>query len=317
MWCNIIIGEGQVGKALSRVMPNAKIIKRNDLDLSNINTIKMALHSALDNLDIGVIVNTAAYTNVDKAESEKDIAMNVNCKSVGVIAQYAKERSVPFIHLSTDFVFDGNKRIGEEYYEDDPKNPINYYGLTKSLGEDIVSEKCDISLILRLQFVYSAFTKNNFVYKIAEQLMLNDKISVVNDQFGSPTNSFDIANAIIKICKNLPNWFDKFYNTDYHGMDFTKKKFPYGIYHLTSDDTESRNDVAMHIMSYLESNDVPLKAKSILSVKTSDFPSPAQRPLNLTLNSGKLKQELNVFLPDWRNSLDNAIKIIINRYNDK
>lgn len=217
------------------------------------------------------VVNCAAYTNVEKAEDERELAFRVNGEAVGLTGRLAKAAGVPLVHISTDFVFDG--RLERPYRETDPTNPVSVYGASKLDGEKRFLESgCD-GCILRVQWTYGR-AGTNFVSKIIEAARTRDQLKVIDDQVGSPTATAEVSEAICDLLL----------------MD----RLPSGIYHLAAGGYVSRFGMAEFIVERLG------LAVSVIPCKTSDFPTAAQRPLNSRFDCSKIEGVLGRKMRPWR-----------------
>lgn len=228
-----------------------------------------------------VIVNCAAYTNVEKAESEPDLANQINGYAVGRLGQIAKETGVPVLHISTDFVFDGTKEGA--YVETDPASPISVYGSSKLLGETLLAESgCDYCTV-RVQWTYG---KNgiNFITKITEAAKIRDELKVVDDQIGSPTCTVEAAKVLCDL--------------------LLMETFPNGLYHLAANGYVSRYAMTSYLFERLG-----IKTR-VLPCKTSDFKTAAQRPLNSRFNCKKLETLLGRELPAWQDMLNEYLETL-------
>ena len=228
-----------------------------------------------------VVVNCAAYTNVEKAESQPELADAVNGYAVGRLGRIAKMHNVPILHISTDFVFDGTK--SGPYTETDAVNPVSAYGRSKRLGETQLAESgCDYC-ILRVQWTYG---KNgvNFITKIINAAQTRDWLSVVDDQVGSPTHTRHAAEAICD-CLAL-------------------NEFPKGIFHFASSGYVSRYDMTVYLFDRLGIK-TPVKA-----CKTADFQTAAQRPLNSRFSCEKIQRLLNRPIPTWQAMLNSYLETL-------
>ena len=223
------------------------------------------------------IVNCAAYTNVEKAEMETDLAFIINTQAVGQLADIARKSGAWVLHISTDFVFDGTS--SKSYMEKDMPHPINAYGRTKLAGERLLIESRCPYCIMRLEWTYGLHG-DNFVTKILRQIRIKEQIKVVDDQIGSPTATTEAAKAI---------------------CDLVQKK-PKGIYHFSSQGHVSRFDVAQFIIQKLGA-DAQLTRR-----KTSDYPSAAARPLNSRFNCGKIRPLLSGPIKPWQVPLEEFLK---------
>lgn len=219
-------------------------------------------------------INCAAYTAVDKAESDQEIAFLVNAESVKYLAEACRIQNTILVHLSTDFVFDGSKTT--PYTEEDSPNPINVYGVTKLKGEQYVQEILENYFIIRTSWVFSEYG-NNFVKTMLRLSAERDELNVVNDQIGSPTYAGDLAKAILQI--------------------ISARTTRYGLYHYTNEGNISWYDFAKTIF---EIKEVKIKVNPISS---NDYSTPAKRPAYSTLDKTKTKQMLKLNIRDWRYSL--------------
>ncbi len=235
--------------------------------------------------EIKWIINAAAYTNVDGAESNKDTAFKVNADAVKDLAEISKEKDIKLIHFSTDYVFDGGKKI--PHIEEDIPSPVNLYGESKLLGEEYIIKTSEKYFILRTSWLYGKNGKN-FVNTIIRILKEKDKLEVVNDQYGSPTYSKNLAGVVVKIIKN----------------DFEK----YGIYQYTNDGTISWYDFAVEIYNLYKEEDILKKNVKIVPVSSDEFPTTAMRPTYSVLSKEKIKNELNIDVCSWKKSLKKFIR---------
>jgi dTDP-4-dehydrorhamnose reductase len=232
------------------------------------------------------IINASAYTNVDKAEDEKELADLINNQAVEIIAKYCAKNNVKLIHYSTDYVFDGSGT--EAFREDNIANlhPLNYYGETKLLGEQkIIQSGCEY-LILRTSWIYNQDGKNfvNSMIKLAKE---RESLEVVSDQIGSPTYAYDIALYTVQIVKQLLSW---------------QVEFPSGIYNLTNLGSTSRYDFAVEIFRILAERGVALKLKSCKKTKMIEYDNLA-RPMNCLLDNHKVQNLFNLSIRNWQNAL--------------
>ena len=255
-------------------------IGRPDLDLRISKTIEPALRAAAPDL----VVNAAAYTAVDQAEREPELARLVNAKGAGDVAAAARNLNVPVIHLSTDYVFDGNKRSA--YVEEDPVSPKSVYGATNLAGERAVAASTSDYVILRTAWVYAPYGKN-FVRTMLGLAQSRNEIRVVGDQNGCPTYAPDIANAIIRIARNL--------------LKSPSNGTIRGIFHFAGSGETTWAGFAAEIFAYLASKG--LKTPALTSITSAEYPTLAVRPLNSRLNCTKLARAHGIDAPQWRDSL--------------
>ena len=256
------------------------------MDLSKPNSIEPVI------LDIkpDIIINPAAYTAVDKAEEEPDLAMTVNALAPGLLAKAARKVGAGLIHYSTDFVFDGCSEI--PYKEEDPPNPLNVYGKTKLAGEKAIAEVGVPFLIIRTSWVYSLHGKNflRTIKKLAEE---KDIIQVVDDQIGAPTWARSVAlktHQILKQCLNK-KWLE------------TKDPSLSGIFHLTCQGKTSWHGFAKEVLN-MSNNSQNIK---LIAIPTSDYPTPAVRPPNSLLNNEKIQKVFGLDMPHWEDALKDCM----------
>lgn len=236
-----------------------------ELDITDENQVKKVFSTN----KIDYCINCAAYTSVDKAEEEHDLAKAVNEDGVQNIAKYCKEQNTTFIHISTDFVFDGKQR--KPYKESDVTNPLGVYGKTKLNGEKIVADTLDSYYIIRTSWLYSQY-KTNFFKTMLNLGKERNEISVVNDQIGSPTNASDLAEMILKI--------------------ITKKNIPYGIYNYSNEGEISWFEFAKAIF---EEAKIDIRVNPIATEK---YPTFAKRPRYSVLDKTKIKKALDIKIPN-------------------
>ena len=239
-----------------------------------------------------VIVNAAAYTAVDKAEAEPDLARLVNATTPGRMADAAAEIGALLVHISTDYVFDGAKAA--PYTEDDPTSPINVYGQTKLEGEVAIAATAADHLVLRTSWVHSV-SHANFAAKILELAAQRDELKVIDDQVGCPTSARLVADVIGRLIARAD----------------AGRPVPAGIYHLTTEGETSRYDYAVFIIEQARRLGAKLKVERILPVPSSTFPTPAPRPRNSHLSTHKLRTALGHDLPSWRDDVIPTIATIV------
>lgn len=278
---------GQVGWELRRaLMPLGEIIApdRHALDLANPDSIRAMIR----NVQPDVIVNPAAYTAVDKAESEPELAIAINSIAPEIMAEEALRLRAVMIHYSTDYVFDGQKTT--PYTEQDPTNPLGVYGKTKLAGEQAIQAVGGAHLILRTSWVYSRMGKN-FLLTMLRLARERQELKVVSDQIGAPTWSRSIAEITAAIMfADLDRW-----------QDFN------GIYHLSASGKTNWYEFAKEILA----ND-PDRSKQIIDrlipITTAEYPTPAQRPAYSLLDCSKLIDRFQLHIPDWLEVLKLAIE---------
>ena len=278
-------GSGQAGSALEKSATGTVKVyapPASDFDIRRPKDIE-AIFAAVEP---DVVINAAAYTNVDEAEAEQELAFEVNARGAGNLARACESTGSTMIHLSTDYVFDGRKQ--GPYLETDDVEPINLYGLSKLEGERAVSNVLENHVILRVSWMFSPIGKN-FV-KTMVRLADRDEIGIVNDQHGTPCAASDIAECVWRIVDRLAT------------------EFPSGLYHFASKPVTTWYEFAGTIFSYmgegLPCRDVP----DIVPIATEDYPTQAARPRNSVLDSSKLERELGVSAPDWRIELEHVVR---------
>jgi dTDP-4-dehydrorhamnose reductase len=249
------------------------------LDLSKLSSIK----SFLNDINPSVIINCAAYTNVDKAETESKLANIINYKAVDVISRWTSTNNKKLIHISTDYVFDGLIKL--PLSENSNTNPINEYGSSKLKGEQVCLKNDANSIIIRTSWLYSSFG-NNFLKKMIELMKKNNSVNVVNDQIGSPTYAHDLAKVILEIIVN--------YKTES------------GLFHYSNEGEISWFEFASLIKDLFN-----LDCK-IVGVSSDKFKTLAKRPKYSLLNKSKIKKIFNLTIPNYKQSLEDCIKIIKN-----
>jgi dTDP-4-dehydrorhamnose reductase len=226
---------------------------------------------------------------VDGAENDVESARCVNHFAVKYLAEACKKYNIPFIHISTDYIFDGEKVTG--YNEEDVPNPKNIYGLTKLEGEDALKNTWEKHIILRVSWVFSEFGKN-FVKTIARVSETKDCLSVVCDQFGAPTAAKSIAEVIIQLCKKL------------HAENNMEKYW--GVYHFSDFPVTNWQQFAKHVVRLKHPN----KNIEIVAIESKDYPTAAQRPKYSILNTQKIENTFNINQKFWMNEVDRVIKTI-------
>ncbi|MDJ0036574.1 dTDP-4-dehydrorhamnose reductase [Pantoea allii] len=230
-----------------------------------------------------VIVNATAYTAVDKAESDRELARQINATSVERLAQAAKDVNAWLVHFSTDYVFNGEGK--RAWSEDDETAPVNFYGKTKLEGESAIIKALDNYMIFRTSWVYAARGKNfpKTMLKLAQE---REKLSVIDDQFGAPTSAELIADC-----------------TAHCILHAIAKPELAGVYHLVASGETNWYEYASKVIEYAKNKGVAIKAQEIAAVPTSAFPTPANRPANSRLNTSKFSTAFNITLPYWENGI--------------
>jgi len=271
----ILGGKGMLGSDLAELACNRQfstsVLDLPEFDITDHSQLETAIAAS------DVIINCAAYTNVDGAESEYEQAYAVNAEAVGNLGKIANQTGKYVIHLSTDFIFDGT--LDRPYVETDIPNPINAYGKSKLVGEQLLQQSgCD-HCIIRIQWTYGLHG-NNFVAKLLSKARPGQTLKVVDDQVGCPTATTEVARIICSLPARRPK----------------------GIFHFASAEYASRFDMAKFI---LEKKQIPAE---LIPCKTSDFPSPAKRPLNSRFNCGKIQPLLDEPIKPWQQPLEQFLK---------
>ena len=279
---------GQVVTALAERTGEHSVMKlgRPELDLADSQSIKFALSAT----KADVIISAAAYTAVDKAETEADLAFAINATGAGALAQAAAEMNIPIVHLSTDYVFDG-KKTGA-YREEDATAPLGVYGASKLAGEKLVAATCPNHAILRTAWVYSPFGAN-FLRTMLRLAETRDEIRVVADQFGNPTSALDIADAVLAVAANLHRDADPALR---------------GTFHMAGRGDASWADFAATIFTMSAHFGGP--TATVVPIPTAEYPTPSPRPENSRLNSEKLLMTHGVVLPAWQASARQVIQLL-------
>jgi dTDP-4-dehydrorhamnose reductase len=289
----LILGSsGQVGAALLRVcrQQNEKAIglSRQEADLSNSQILRQALDQLSATVAPSAVINAAAYTQVDLAEKEEELAYRINAEAPKALAQWCAEKRIPFIHYSTDYVFSGQGHT--PWKEEDKVQPQNAYGRTKLDGERFVSDAGGKWLIFRTSWVYDS-TGKNFVRTMLRLGAERESLKVVADQHGAPSFATHLAEATIAALKNAQKM----------------PEFPSGIYHFCNSGETNWHEFAQAIFAMAREQGMKLQIKSVDPIASSDYPTPAKRPLNSRLNTSKLKNILGVQLPHWRDGLSQCL----------
>ncbi len=274
--------KGQVATSLiERAGPGVEIVAlgRPAFDLED----RRSVLAGLENARPDVVINAAAYTAVDQAEAEEAIAVRVNGEGAGHVAEAAARLGVPLLHISTDYVFDG--ALPRPYREDDPTGPLGAYGRSKLIGERLVAEGCEDSVILRTAWIYSS-SGANFVRTMLRLNETRDLVGVVADQVGNPSSALDIADALLAIAARTKD---------------DPSPALRGVFHVTGSGEATWADFAEAVFREAEARGRRLTRVKRLS--TADYPTPAGRPANSRLDNGKLSRVYGFKLPEWRASL--------------
>lgn len=287
----VLLGKnGQLGQELQNTltaMGDVISLGRADLDLATPKSIETTLTA----LKPHIIINASAYTEVDRAESQIELANNINALAPGIMAKTARQIGAVFIHYSTDYVFDGKSSI--PYVESDTTNPLNAYGQSKLDGENNIQQTGDAYLIFRTSWVYS-MNGNSFVNKVLQWSRVNTTLRVVDDQISSPTWARMLAEISTTLLSQ--NKGDL--------LDAIRERR--GIYHVAGSGYTSRYEWAKEILAN-DSNQTEQLVQTTEPVSSQEFPTPAQRPLFSALNCTKFKTTFNLPIPGWKESLQIAM----------
>ncbi len=275
--------QGQLGcefQALQASFPKYHFLfaGRNELQIAD----EISINNYFSNNNIDVCVNCAAYTAVDKAEQERELATSVNATAVGYLAKACKIYNTQFIHISTDYVFDGTATT--PYKPEDKTKPVNFYGQTKLDGELNAIKENKNSIIIRTAWVYSSFG-NNFVKTMMRLMNERESIGVVKDQHGAPTYAADLAAAIMQI--------------------IDKNNFVLGIYHYSNKGNISWYDFAKEIAAQINTICI------VNPITSAQFPTPAARPAYSVLDTAKICSTFGIEIMDWKQSLKKCIRLMV------
>src|SRR5574343_351702 len=281
--------DGQVGWELQRALAPLGILtalNRAECDLADASQ----LQAVLEQHEPEVIVNAAAYTAVDKAEEDRDNARCINVDAVAELALYARELGSLLVHYSPDYVFDGTKP--ESYVEDDITNPLSVYGGSKLAGENKIRDALCRHLVVRTSGVYAA-RGGNFAKTMLRLAQGREALNVIDDQVGAPTGAELIADVSAHALRGL-----------------LQRPELSGLYHLVAGGETSWHGYARHVIEWARANDRPVKvaADAVRPIPTSQYPTPATRPLNSRLDTRRLQQAFGLTLPHWRQGVDRMLQ---------
>ncbi len=276
-WVSILGGRGMLGTDLAKACEQngikVRVLDLPEFDITDDEQLRDAINGR------GIVVNCAAYTNVEKAESEPEPVYKINAEAVGRLGEFARAVGTQVLHISTDFVFDGT--LDKPYVETDAANPVNTYGKSKLAGEELLTATGCKCCIIRLEWTYG-LAGNNFVKKMIELADTGKSLKVIDDQVGSPTATTEVAGAICKLLKNLPE----------------------GVFHFAAGGYVSRYDMARFIFDKLG------KKVNLTPCKTSDYASAATRPLNSRFNCSKIEALLGEPIKAWQRPLERFLEQI-------
>ena len=296
----LLLGKtGQIGRELYSLLSATKkfqiqSLDRKEFDLKDYLKFKKVILKYKPD----IFINAAAYTDVEKAEKEKDLCKLINADSLRYISKICYENKVILIHYSTDYVFDGQK--SEKYNENDIPRPINFYGKCKLIGEDNVRSQNSMHIIIRTSWVYSQFNKN-FLKTIIKLIDNKKKIAIINDQYGTPTSARFIAEMTRLFIGKLDN------NTNI-----------FGTYHVVPNGKTSWYEFSRKILGYIKSIDskILFNINDIKSIKSEDYTSSALRPKNSVMSNSKFKSLLLTEVHDWDYYIKSVISSLFNKKHD-
>ena len=278
---------GQVGQELKTLSGDFSnfdfvFVSKNELDITN----QAQVNAFFQNDQFRYCINCAAYTAVDKAESEPETAYNVNVNGVKNLAQACSVNKTHLIHLSTDYVYHKNQNT--PFKETDPTHPQSIYAHTKRVGDEVAEQIDPLYTIIRTSWVYSTFG-HNFVKTMLRLGQEKESLNIVSDQIGTPTYALDLAKAILTIIQKVEN-------------DEIEKEKLTGIFHYSNEGQTKWADFAKSIFEFKNIN------CKIFKIETSDYPTPAKRPPFSVLDKTKIKTTFNIEIPDWKDSLKHCLK---------
>jgi dTDP-4-dehydrorhamnose reductase len=286
---NILIAgaKGQLGTELMRQGPDrgfsAFPVDLPEVDITGPDPVRAAIRDA----GASLVINCAAYTQVDMAESQDMLAYKVNSLGPAILAHVCTEAKIPMIHVSTDFVFDGSQRT--PYRETDPISPMSVYGKSKAMGEAMVERILSRHIIIRTAWLY-AFQGQNFVRTILRLGTEKETVRVVSDQFGCPTCAADLAEAILTLSEAIR----------------TKGEVAWGTYHYCGNGVISWHEFAQAILDIAKAY-MPLKTTRVEPIPTDQYPTPAKRPAYSALDCEKIQNQFGIYPKPWRESLEKTL----------
>jgi dTDP-4-dehydrorhamnose reductase len=286
---NILItgANGQLGTELTHRSP-ARGFSAIPVDLPEVDITRPdQIRASIQDGGVSLVINCAAFTQVDKAESQEMPAYHVNCVGPAVLAHVCAENGIPLIHVSTDFVFDGGKQ--SPYIETDPISPMSVYGKSKAVGDAVVERIHRRHIIVRTAWLY-ALQGQNFVRTILRLGAERDTVRVVSDQMGCPTCAADLADAILIMAEAVR----------------TKGEVAWGTYHYCGDGVTSWHGFAQAVLTIAKSY-IPLKTSRVDPISTDQYPTPAKRPAYSALDCSKIEKAFGISPKPWRESLEKTL----------
>lgn len=290
---------GQLGHALAMQLPSVgevKALTRAEADFSNPAALRVSLQSLGESFKPTVVINAAAYTAVDKAQSDTETAWAVNATSVGVLAELAQNWGAMLVHYSTDYVFDGSGHT--PWKETDATGPLSVYGQTKLAGEQAIARACPRHLTLRTSWVVGAHG-GNFLKTMLRLAAERDSLRVVADQVGVPTSTALLADTTVQLIHTL--------------SQAKAEDGRWGTYHLAAAGETNWCSYGQYVIAGAIARGASLKAtpESVVAITSAQYPVPAPRPLNSRLDTRKLQQMLSIALPGWQQGVDAILDQLI------
>ncbi len=284
----LVVGKrGQLARKLVEAGDRLRLpvvsIGRPNLDVANYD----AIAKTMDALEPSVVINAAAFTNVDLAETERELARTINHVGPAMLAQSCRRRQVPLIHISTDYVFDGTKR--GPYSEEDRANPLNYYGVTKYEGEQEALATHKRALIVRTSRVFSEYG-GNFLGRVMERVCAGTDLSIVADEFGCPTYAGDLAEALIRLASQVTYGWNTSYNA---------------IFHAAGASSCSWYDFADRVLQEIQPGQ--RQRIKVRPISAREWKAAARRPVDSRLDCGHLKEVFKLELPRWEASIATVV----------
>jgi dTDP-4-dehydrorhamnose reductase len=283
-------GDGQLGREFAQLDQKEDVVivrcSRSELDITQPKNIA----EAIEKYQPQAIINAAAYTAVDRAESEPELAFAINADGAGHLARAAKKYDIPLLHVSTDYVFSGDKPVGEVWSETDTCAPLSVYGSSKLAGEQQVLAACERAFILRTSWVFGRYG-NNFVKTMLRLARERDELRVVGDQHGCPTHAGDIAQTLVTVACAM-----------------IKQQGASGIYHYAGAPACTWYAFATEIIERAVALGVLQKKMPITAIATHEYPVAATRPMNSVMSGDKLQREFGIVSAAWQTGLDVVLR---------
>jgi dTDP-4-dehydrorhamnose reductase len=278
-------GDGQLGQEFAHLsVPGVELLRcsRKELDITDSDSIERAFAQHKPQ----AVINAAAYTAVDRAESEAEQAFAINANGAGHLARVAQAHNIPLLHVSTDYVFSGDKPQGAAWTEDDECEPRSVYGHSKRVGEEQVLDECSRAVVIRTSWVFGRFG-NNFPKTMLRLARERDELRVVGDQYGCPTHAGDIAVMLVKAAQAA-----------------VSGKLAPGIYHYAGAPACTWHQFAEQIIETAFAKGMLEKKPRVIAIATHEYPVAAERPVNSVMDCAKLNNALGIHSPQWQHGLD-------------